>query len=58
MTSKQFIKKYIPKPYRLEAEECLDEIIQEAEEETYAGGAKDVISHLRGALNEAAVYLR
>lgn len=52
MTIKQFIKKYIPKDSRLEAEEILDRMVADACVAAYLEAVSGARSHLRGVVTE------
>ena len=52
MTIKQFLKKYVPKTHRLEAEEMMDEMLMDEQERSYAEGVSDARIRLRGVINE------
>ena len=52
MTPKQFLKKYVPKEQRLEADEQLEEILNNSEEAGFEEAKEDISRYLRGWANE------
>jgi hypothetical protein len=52
MTIVQFVKEYVPKEKREKAREALDELLMDAQDAQFIETRNEIVSCLRGTLNE------